>query len=142
MVYKDPHLVRSVKERLISDIEKGIVYFSFGKQTEFSEMCYDLLSALQKKFPHIVREKYFSENDDDFRVYEKSIKIPRCNKFDLNKMLIDNSDICYVYFYDYLLKSQIKCLKKDELEKYEKDVTTLSCNYANNHAKHIFLIKK
>lgn len=142
IVYNDSHFVRSVKERLISDIEKGFVYFSFGKQTEFTEMCYDLLSELQKKFPNIVREKFMCEDDDDSRVYEKINHLRHNTEFEQNKCMIDKSDICYVYYFDYILPSQVCRLKDQDLKKYKNETIYLSYNYAKELGKDIFLIKK
>ena len=132
--------VSNLKNLIEKLILEGITEFIFGSNSEFDDLCYQLVSKLKEKYPHIVRifvhlssesgitsleEKIRIENTlyklcqkkINLCIYEKSIlsqKSISANKnayIARNYEMIDMSDLC-VFYYNENCYSETKALNQ------------------------------
>ena len=106
-----------LKERLYEIIEdliarKGVDIFLFGSKSRFNGLCYELVSEIKSKYPHIKRiyvraeymiidesyKKYLLERYEDTYYPENAIDAGRAAYVKRNREMIDNSDFCVVYY--------------------------------------------
>ena len=143
------------KEKIISLLFKTIenlilnenVYvFLFGSQSEFDELCYDVVSDLIKKYPLCrvyVRAEYpyISKRHEIFLLqnyYEKTYYPERLLKAgknaytERNLEMIDKADICLVYY-----KTDRQIIPDHKLN----SITGFSYEYAFNNKKRIVNIQ-
>ena len=98
-------------ERLIT--EEKVDTFLFGSKSRFNDLCYELLTAIKEKHPHIkriyVRAEY-SYIDDSYKEYllkyyedtyypEKIIGAGKAVYVERNCEMINNSRFC-IFYYD------------------------------------------
>ena len=93
-------------------ILSGTVNFIFGGQSEFNDLCYDIITELKAKYPQILRIHFRTnyENANDYTMqflikgYEKSYCPPNISKagratyIKRNESMINESDICVFYY--------------------------------------------
>lgn len=93
-------------------IQKGITRFLFGSKSQFNDLCYKIVSLLQKEFPFVqkiyVRAEYPYPGDEYIRylleMYEGTYypdKIKNAGRavyVERNFEMIDKSEYCIVYF--------------------------------------------
>lgn len=125
-------------EKLIT--EKDVTTFLFGSKSRFNDLCYETVTVLKEKYPHINRVYVRAEYpviDGDYenyilKKYEKTYfpeKIKKAGKsayLERNFFMIDKSRYCIFYF--------------DEKLKYQnrKSGTKSAFEYANKKGKGIF----
>lgn len=135
----------AVIERLIAD---GVTIFNFGSHSQFDSLCYEIVSNLQKRFPHIQRVHYCAayENytDAGFNdLYEQEIDCEfafattKNSYLARNKAMIDNSDICVFYYDKNYLPPQRKHSKRDLVAYQPRSGTAVAFQYAKNKNKGI-----
>ncbi len=106
-----------LSKKLYEAIENLIVYgnidtFLFGSKSEFNTLCYELVTKLKEKYPHIkriyVRAEYPYVNDNykaylvqnyEYSYYPKHLSYAgRAIYVKRNFEMIDNSQICVFYY--------------------------------------------
>ena len=106
-----------LKARLVEIIEKLIVEkqidtFLFGSKSRFNSLCLEIVSKLKEKYPHIKRiyvraeypciseqyKNFLLENYEDTYYPEKLTNSGKACYIERNYEMIDNSEICIVYF--------------------------------------------
>jgi len=141
-------------------LEKNITTFMFGTKSDFYNICYEVLSNLQKKYNHIqlvlyvcksetgllkedmvkweiIRKNQFN-NEVRFSYYDKIVDLiqyynaGKASYIERNQYMVDNSDICLFYFDE---KYQV------ETENFSipKSGTRLIYEYAKRKNKEIIL---
>ncbi len=97
-------------ERLI--VDKNVDTFLFGSKSQFDDLCYELVSKIKEKYPHIKRVyvraeyPYISEQYKDYLLknYEytyypqKIIDSGKAVYIKRNYEMIDKSKFCIVYY--------------------------------------------
>lgn len=96
-------------ERLIK--EKGVNKFLFGSKSGFNDICYEIVTRIKQKYPHIeriyVRAEYLNINDD-YRNYlleryedtyypERIVGSGRAVYVERNYEMINRSRFCVIY---------------------------------------------
>lgn len=105
-------LIKNIKyviEKLI--ILKDVKVFLFGSNSRFDDICYDIVSELQKKYEIkrvYVRSQYQFISDqyknyilsfyEDTYFSNKSIKAGKIAHIKRNEQMIDESDFCVFYY--------------------------------------------
>ena len=106
-----------LRERLYALIEhlivnESITTFLFGSKSKFNDLCVEVTTDLKEKYPHIKRiyvRAEFPLIDDDYRDYllshyeatyfpERIINAGKSVYVERNFEMINNSDICIVYY--------------------------------------------
>ena len=106
-----------LKSKLIEIIEKLIVEnsvdtFLFGSKSRFNDLCYEIVSKIKEKYPHIKRiyvraeypdidetyKNYLSESFEETYYPEKIIGAGKASYVERNYEMIDNSHYCIVYY--------------------------------------------
>ena len=106
-----------LKERLIEIIEKLIVdekvdTFLFGSKSRFNDLCYEIVSKIKEKYPHIkriyVRAEYHDINEqytnylldrfEDTYYPEHIRKSGKAAYIERNYEMINKSQYCIVYY--------------------------------------------
>ena len=106
---------------LVSDlIKSGVQNFIFGSHSQFNDLCYKIVSKLQKQYPFIKRihyclayENYASAGINNLYEHEidceSAINAGKSAYIVRNKMMIDDSDLCVFYYNEnYQPLQQIK----------------------------------
>ncbi len=97
-------------ERLIT--EEKIDTFLFGSKSRFNDLCLELVTKIQEKYPHIKRiyvraeypyiseqyKKYLLENYEDTYYPEKLLGAGKARYVVRNYEMINNSRFCVVYY--------------------------------------------
>ena len=100
----------AVFENLI--VNENVDTFYLGSSSQFDDLCRELLSHKKEIYPHIQRiyvraeypyisedyEKYLLESCDKTYFPEKSLNAGRAVYTERNYEMINNSDICVIYF--------------------------------------------
>ena len=93
-------------------LNENVSSFIFGSKSQFNDLCYDIVSNLEKKYPHIKRIYYMSydfeleerfkdmylEHYEDVLVPQKVFKSGKLAYVKRNEAMIDDSDICLFYY--------------------------------------------
>ena len=106
-----------LKSKLNGIIEKLIVdekidTFLFGSKSCFNSLCLELVSKIKEKHPHIKRvyvraeypyisddyKKYLLESYEDTYYPKKILNSGRASYVERNYEMIDNSQVCIVYY--------------------------------------------
>ncbi len=132
--------LREIIERLITKEE--VDTFLFGSGSRFSDLCYDLVSEAQEKYPYIkriyVRAEYM-DISDDYRNYllksyedtyfpNKAIGAGRTVYVERNYEMIDKSRICIIYY------------DEENKPKNRKSGTEIAYSYAVKRHKQIIML--
>lgn len=126
-----------VIERLI--IEESIDTFLFGSKSHFDNLCYDIVTEIKKKYPHIKRifvraeypyidesyEAYLLESYEDTYFPKSVLGAGKASYVKRNCEMIDNSRFCIIYY------------KEDYTPKGRKSGTKIALAYAVRKKKNI-----
>ena len=129
--------LRMVIKRLI--IEESIDTFLFGSKSHFDNLCYDIVTEIKKKYPHIKRifvraeypyidesyEAYLLESYEDTYFPKSVLGAGKASYVKRNCEMIDNSRFCIVYY------------KEDYTPKGRKSGTKIALAYAVRKKKNI-----
>ena len=143
------NVTTKLKSRLGEIIERRIVEnqvdtFLFGSKSQFNDLCYEQVTKLKEKYPHIKRvyiraefphinedyKSYLLEGYEDTYYPEKAIHAGRAVYLERNYAMIDKSCFCIVYY------------KEDYSPANRKSGTKLSLNYAIKKKKEIIILPK
>lgn len=138
-INKTAELKENLREIIEGLINEGADTFLLGSKSEFNSLCYEVLSDIKEKHPHIKRIYVRAEYpviDEDYRRYllgmyedtcfpEKAVGAGRAAYIKRNFYMIDKSDIC-VFYYD----KNIKYL-------HRKSGTKAAFEYAEKRGKRI-----
>ena len=130
--------------RLYDIIEKMILRenvdtFLFGSKSRFNDFCFDCVTRIKEKYPHIKRiyvraeypyisehyKNYLLENYEDTYYPEKIIGSGRAVYIKRNYEMINNSHFCIVYYDDKNVPDN------------RKSGTKIALDYAVKKGKHI-----
>ena len=142
---------------LIDLIEKqGIENFLFGDHSAFDILCYDMVSEIQKEYPHIRRIKYRKDTPilDEYskplfiKGYEDSIcpegveKAGKASYIKRNQAMIDASEICIFYYKEDYLPEKRKASKTAVNTYQPQSGTRLAFDYAVKQGKKVINLGK
>ena len=120
-------------------INKKINTFLFGSKSQFDDLCYDIVTEIKKKYPHIKRifvraeypyidesyKAYLLENYEDTYFPKSVLGAGKASYVKRNCEMIDNSRFCIVYY------------KEDYTPKSRKSGTKIAFTYAEKKKKNI-----
>lgn len=129
--------LRVVIECLI--VDENIDKFLFGSKSQFDDLCYDIVTEIKKKYPHIKRifvraeypyidesyEAYLLESYEDTYFPKSVLDAGKARYVKRNCEMIDNSRFCIVYY------------KEDYTPKGRKSGTKIALAYAEKKKKTI-----
>ena len=129
--------LRVVIECLI--VDENIDTFLFGSKSQFDDLCYDIVTEIKKKYPHIKRifvraeypyidesyEAYLLESYEDSYFPKSVLGAGKASYVKRNCEMIDNSRFCIVYY------------KEDYTPKGRKSGTKIALAYAEKKKKTI-----
>ena len=129
--------LRVVIERLITD--ESIDTFLFGSKSQFDDLCWDIVTEIKKKYPHIKRifvraeypyidesyKAYLLESYEDTYFPKSVLGAGKASYVKRNCEMIDNSRFCIVYY------------KEDYTPKSRKSGTKIAFTYAEKKKKNI-----
>lgn len=106
-----------LKEQLYKTVEtliavKQVNTFLFGSKSRFNDLCYEVVSELKQRYPHIKRvyvraeypvigkqyENYLLEFYEQTFFPQKIIKAGRAVYSERNSIMINSSEVCVFYF--------------------------------------------
>ena len=142
---------------LIEDLitNRGFDTFLFGSRSEFNSLCYEVVSELKEKHPHIkriyVRGEY-PDIDDDYKKlllkhYEETCfpeKVRGAGRLSYvvrNREMILKSELCVIYYNEEYLPSSRKSSFPPQ-STVPKSGTRLAYEYARQKKKEIINIFK
>ena len=139
----------STVETLIS--ENKIDTFLFGSKSKFNSLCHEVVSELKEKYPHIkrtyVRAEYRFINDDYknylLQSYEDTYypaeltTAGRAAYVERNFEMIDESDVCVVYYNPDYMPPLRKSSRKNLTAYQPKSGTKIAYDYAKKKGKTI-----
>ena len=136
-----------LKSKLIEIIEKLIVEnsvdtFLFGSKSRFNDLCYEIVSKIKEKYPHIKRiyvraeypdidetyKNYLSESFEETYYPEKIIGAGKASYVERNYEMIDKSHYCIVYY------------DEANAPTTRKSGTKITLDYAIKNQKHIIIL--
>lgn len=132
------------KAKLCDSIEKMIINekvdtFLFGSKSQFNDLCFDLVSKIKEKYPHVKRiyvraeypyiskqyENYLLKRYEDTYYPSKICNSGRSVYVERNFEMIDNSRFCIVYY------------KEENAPSHRKSGTKIALDYAIKKRKQI-----
>ena len=130
-------ILESVIESLIK--EKAVNIFYFGSKSEFDSLCLKVVTDLKEKYPHIKRiyvraefpyiddsyKKYLLESYEDTYYPEKIKSSGKSAYIERNYEMINNSQICIIYY------------NNNNIISSRKSGTKIALDYAINKDKEI-----
>lgn len=150
-----------LRERLYKIIEDLIIYeyvdtFLFGSKSDFDKLCLAVVTKLKDKYPHIRRiyvRAEFQYIDDNYKAYllqsyddtyypEQISGSGRAAYVERNQIIIDQSDICIVYYNENYLPQTKKNSWHDISPYQPKSGTKIAYEYAKRKKKHIINVAK
>ncbi len=148
-----------LRERLYKIIEDLIIYkyvdtFLFGSKSDFDKLCLAIVTELKNKYPHIrriyvraefqyINESYKStllQRYDDTYYPDQISGSGRAAYVERNYIMIDQSNICIVYYNENYLPPERKNSRRDLLPYQPKSGTSVAYEYAQKKKKDIILI--
>lgn len=129
-------------ERLI--VDENIDTFLFGSKSEFNSLCYDLVTKIKEKYPHIKRvyvRAEFPYIDESYRNYlldsyedtyypEGMEKAGRAAYVERNCNMIERSCVCVVYYEPDYAPACRKNSNRDLADYQPKSGTKIAYEYA------------
>ncbi len=145
-----------IKERLYEIFEELIAVenvdtFLVGSRSEFDSLCREVLAVKKEKYPHIQRvyvrgeyqyiresyEKLLLKEWEKTYFPERAINAGKAVYVERNYEMIDNSEVCVVYFTDCYLPPKRKSSKSDLSEYQPKSGAGIAYKYAVHKKKKI-----
>ena len=145
-----------MKENLYAIIEslittKNVDTFLFGSKSRFNDLCYEIVSKLKEKYPHIKRiyvraefpyidESYNSfllERYEETYFPERIINAGKAVYIERNYEMIDKSAFCILYYDENYLPPKRKNKYQYLLDYQPKSGTKLAYEYAKAKKKQI-----
>lgn len=135
-------------ERLITD--ENVTEFMLGSKSEFDNVCYEAVTELKRKYPHIKRiyvrsafpyisQDYYNhllEYYDETYYPQSVMGAGRASYIKRNYEMIDNSDFCIVYYNENYLPPRRQYSKRDSSSVYQPNSGTgIAYKYAERKHK-------
>ncbi len=136
-----------LKIRLFKTIERLIINekvdtFLFGSQSQFDELCHEVVSQIKEKYPHIKRiyvraeypiisdsyKEYLLKSYEDTYYPKKIIGSGRAVYVERNREMINKSQFCIFYY------------NEDYIPATRKSGTKIALDYALKHNKKVIVI--
>lgn len=145
----------NLSETIESLINEGNVdTFLFGSKSQFNDLCWEIVSHLKGRYPHIKRiyvraefpyigvsyKKHLLQYYEDTYYPERIIGAGKAVYVERNIEMIDNSDFCVVYFDEGYELVRRKNSKKDLFDYQPRSGTRMAYDYALNKEKKIINI--
>ena len=98
-------------------VNQNVIKFLFGSNSEFNDLCYDLVSKLKEKYPQIIMVFYPDKKEiaftrEDFLPYVNKIKNGKRFSFKVFDEIIEKDVVNHSYFkYSYVVRN--KCMIDD-----------------------------
>lgn len=132
-------------------VNENVKVFLFGSRNKFDDLCYEVVSELQEKYPDIKRVYVRSQYelvDKDYKsyllqFYEETYFPDNCkgagklSHIKRNQAMIDQSDYCLFYYNENYLPPKRKWAKRDLFEYQPNSGTALAYKYAKQKKKNI-----
>lgn len=150
-----------LKQELFPVVEKLIVEdsaerFLFGSNSQFNDLCYDVVVSLKERYPQIrciyVRAEY-PYIDDSYKAYllesyddtyypQGMENAGRASYVERNQFMINDSDICIVYYNENYLPPKRRISKNALTEYQAKSGTKIAYEYAIKKQKTVINLFK
>lgn len=144
-IQKSPEL----KEKLLNTIEnlitkEDVTKFFFGSKSQFDDYCYEIVSELKEKYPHIKRvyvrsayqhipdwyEDSLLEHYEDTYFPEHMAKAGRASYVERNQEMINKSDFCVFFYDENYLPPRRRNSRRDLFDYQPKSGTGIAYDYA------------
>ena len=146
-----PQLRKNLNDLLKKLISEGITNFIFGDHSEFNNLCYEIVTELQKEYPHIrrihFRKDYEEPNDYTMKILLTGFEDSICPKgvsnaglasyAERNQAMIRESDICIFYYDENYLPKRRKMSKHSISDYQPKSGTAMAYEYSVRKNKNI-----
>jgi uncharacterized phage-like protein YoqJ len=150
------NLTEDLKSKLRVTMEKLIVdekvdMFLFGSRSDFDDLCYEIVTELKEKHPHIKRvyvraeypfidesyRNYILESYEDTYYPERMENAGRASYFERNQEMINQSDVCVVYYDENYAPPRRRNSRRDLADYQPKSGTKIAYDYAVRKGKTI-----
>ena len=136
-----------ILEKLI--VDEGFNTFLFGSKSDFNSLCYNTVTQLKEKYPHIKRiyvraefpyidesyKNFLLEQYEDTYYCESMLSAGKAVYAERNYHMIRQSQVCVVYYNPEYKPSRRK-QSRNSLSEYQPNTgTRLSCDYAIKKGK-------
>ena len=132
-------------------VNENVKVFLFGSRSKFDDLCYEVVTELQEKYPYIERVyvrsqyEYVGKDYESYllQFYEKTTYPESCkgagklSHIKRNQAMIDESDFCLFYYNENYLPPKRKWAKRDLFAYQPKSGTALAYKYAQQKKKNI-----
>lgn len=120
-IEKSEELISSLKETVITLINRGVTTFLFGSMSDFDNLSWEIVTELKEKYPCIKRVyvrsafQYIDKPYEEYllKSYEETYfpstleNAGKCSYIERNYEMIDNSTYCVFYYNeDYIPPSK------------------------------------
>ena len=144
-INETPELIeRLTKEIAVLIIEKEVSTFYFGSKSQFDDLCYNVVTELRTKHPHIKRvyvrsafqhipdcyEDSLLEHYEDTYFPEHMENAGKASYVERNQEMINKSDFCIVYYDENYAPPRRKNSKRDLFDYQPKSGTKVAMDYA------------
>lgn len=143
---KDRELVKRRVYQIVEDmiVNQDARKFLFGSKSKFDDLCYDVVTELKENYPYIERIYVRGEYpyiDEDYRnylleCYEDTYypsgmeEAGRAAYVERNCKMIDESDVCVMYYDENYLPPKRKDSRRDLFEYQPKSGSRIAYEYA------------
>ena len=150
---KDKELVKRKVYQLVEDLilTQNAKRFLFGSKSKFDDLCYEVVTDLKRNYPYIERiyvRAEFPYVDEDYRnylleSYEDTFypsgmeEAGKAAYVERNCKMIDESDVCVMYYDEKYLPPKRKHSRRDLFEYQQKRGTRIAYEYAVRNNKKI-----
>ena len=132
-------------------VNENVKVFLFGSRSRFDDLCYEVVTELQEKYPDIervyVRSQYEYVGKDYksylLQFYEETYFPDNCkgagklSHIKRNQEMINKSDFCLFFYDKNYLPPKRKWAKRDLFEHQPKSGTATAYKYAKQKKKNI-----
>lgn len=150
------NLTEDLKSKLRVTMEKLIVdekvdMFLFGSRSDFDDLCYEIVTELKEKHPHIKRvyvraeypfidesyRNYILESYEDTYYPERMENAGRASYVERNQEMINQSDVCVVYYDENYDPPRRRNSRSDLADYQPKSGAKIAYDYAVRKGKTI-----
>ena len=141
--------LRVILEKLI--VDEKVDTFLFGSKSDFDDLCYEIITELKDKHPHIKRVYVRAEYpfiDESYRNYilvgcedtyypERIKRAGKASYVERNQEMINKSDVCVVYYDENYAPPRRRNSRRDLADYQPKSGTKIAYDYAARKGKKI-----
>lgn len=165
-IHIDGDLIGNIKNKINELVDKySEINFLFGSQSEFDGLCYSIVTEIKKEKSNINRIAYTCKSEEaisetnreryeealskllgkrvNLRAYEAEVEhkskyvAGKASYVERNMAMIDDSDVCIVYYNHEYLPPKRKVSKSSSVEYQPKSGTAIAVEYARKKKKEI-----